>query len=257
MSVTYDELSNEELLLKYSETHDNSIKQEIVLRYVYIVKNIAYKMKGVYLNFAQIDDIINEGVIAIMSSVDKFDPSKNVKFETFISKRMRGLIIDLARKNDWVPRNVRKTAKEIDEAVNVLFSRLGRFPTDEEISAYLGITIEKYREELGKSGLHNVLSLDMLLEDSEGGSKSGGFASESRDGMPEQHFQDMETEAMLRKALESLRENEQTVMSLYYRKELSMKEIAYVMQLSEPRISQIHANAVRKLKLYMEKNFNA
>ena len=93
----YKDKSNEELLQLYKETGSLEIKQEIVMRYIYLVKSIALQMRDIYLSFSQVDDIISEGVIAIMSAIDKFDVEKNVKFETFISNRIKGMIIDLAR----------------------------------------------------------------------------------------------------------------------------------------------------------------
>lgn len=251
-----DSKTSEELLAEYKKTKDQRIKQELVLRYIYIVKNIAIQMRGVYISFAQVDDIINEGVLALMSSIEKYDIEKNVKFETYISKRIRGLIIDIARRQDWVPRSVRKSAKDIDNATNILFSELGRFPTDKEIADYLHISLEKYQEDLGKTNLFNLLSLEMLLEDSGGNRKSNQLLNTNPDFMPEQHLESSEFELALKKGLETLRKNEQMVVSLYYRKELSMKEIASILGLSEPRISQIHANAIRKLKIYMENFIN-
>lgn len=249
----YDNKTSEELLLEYKRTKDHKIKQEIALRYVYIVRSIAIQMRGVYLGFSQIDDIINEGVIAIMSAIDKFDVEKNIKFETYISKRIRGLIIDIARKQDWVPRSIRKSAREIDDAQNVLYSRLGRFPTDEEIAQYLEISVEKYKEDLAKTNIYNLLSLDKVLEEDAGNRMRERIVSAGQDTLPEYQLQNKEMASMLKKGLESLRENEQMVVSLYYIKELSMREIAVVMKVSEPRISQIHANAIRKLRIYMQK----
>ena len=98
------EKTNEELLALYKAGKDRQVKQEIVLRYVYLVKNIAMKYRGVYASFTQLDDIVNEGIIALMAAVDKYDPDKNARFETFVSKRLKGLIIDIARKQDWIHR---------------------------------------------------------------------------------------------------------------------------------------------------------
>lgn len=252
-----EEKTSEELLVEYKKTKDQRIKQELVLRYVYIVKNIAIQMRGVYLSFTHVDDIINEGVIALMSSIDKYDLSKNVKFETYVSKRIRGMIIDIARRQDWVPRSVRKSAKDIDNATNVLYSQLGRYPTDKEVAAYLQISVEKYQEDLGKTNIFNVLSLDMIMDESTGNSqKTNQLLTTNSDTIPEQHLQNSEFQSALKKGLETLRKNEQMVISLYYRKELSMKEIAAVLNVSEPRISQIHANALRKLRIYMQKFVN-
>lgn len=243
--------TSEELLIEYQKTKDLSIKQQLVLRYIYIVKNIALQMRGVYLGFTQIEDIVNEGVLALMMAIDKFDPEKNVKFETYVSKRIRGLIIDIARRQDWVPRSVRKSAKEIDKATNTLFSELGRYPTDKEIADYLHISLERYYEEVGKTNIYNLISLEMLMEDAAGSKQSAQLLNTNPEFIPEQHLKNSEFELALKKGLETLRSNEQMVVSLYYRKELSMKEIAAILHLSEPRISQIHANAIRKLRIFL------
>lgn len=249
----YEGKTSEELLLEYKKTKDHKIKQELVMRYIYIVRNIAIQMRGVYLSFSQIDDIINEGVIAIMSAIDKFDVEKKIKFETYVSKRIRGLIIDIARKQDWIPRNVRKNARDIDDANNVLYGRLGRYPTDQEVADYLQVSLEKYKEDLVKTNVYNLLSLDKMLEEDGSNAKTERLLSTGPETLPETYLQNREVSVLLKNALMSLRENEQMVISLYYIKELSMKEIAAVLQVSEPRISQIHANAVRKLRVYMKK----
>ena len=159
----YKEKSNDELLKLYKETGSLEIKQEIVMRYVYLVKSIALQMRDIYLSFVQVDDIINEGVIAIMSAIDKFDIDKNVKFETYISKRIKGMIIDLARKQDWVPRSTRKNTRDIEDAVTTLYNKLGYYPSIQEVTDYLDISMEKYHETMRKAALFNILSLDMVL----------------------------------------------------------------------------------------------
>lgn len=254
--VQHIEKTNEELLAKYQETKDLSVKQELVMRYVYMVKSIALQMRDVYLNFAQIDDIINEGVIAIMNALDKYDPSKNVKFETYVSKRIRGMIIDLARKQDWVPRSVRKSAKDIDNATMSLYASLGRMPTSEETANYLNVSVDKYYDTLGKTNLFNILSLDMMLEETMENKKIFQHILNNPREQPENYVMEKEMHRMLRNAISSLKENEQMVISLYYIDELNMKDIAKVMEVSEPRISQIHANAIRKLKIYMKETID-
>lgn len=251
----FDNKTSEELLVEYKRTKDHRIKQELVLRYVYIVRNIAVQMRGIYLSFSQIDDMINEGVIAIMSAIEKFDVDKKIKFETYVSKRIRGLIIDIARKQDWVPRSVRKNAKDIDDANNALYARLGRFPTDQEVADYMHVSLEKYKEDLVKTNVYNLLSLDKMLDD-DNSRKTEQLLSAGADSSPEQYLQNREMAALLQEGLKNLRENEQTVISLYYVKELSMKDIASVLSVSEPRISQIHASAIRKLRLFMSKAMN-
>ena len=245
-----DAMSKEDLLLLYKSSGDEALRWPLALRYVGLVKSIALQVRGVYSSFAQVDDIINEGVLALVGAVDKFDPDKGIKFETFVSKRIRGAVIDLARRQDWVPRSVRRKARDIDQASSELFSELGRYPTDQEMAERLGISEGQYQEDLANSSMCNVLSLDALFEDREqnGGAElpDGGMDSRPEDSMLRQEL--LET---LTKAIASLRENEQTVISLYYHKNLSMKEIAQVMEVSEPRISQLHSRAIQKLKLYM------
>ena len=249
---SYSEMTNEELLRKYKETNDLSMKQELVMRYVYIVKSIALQMRDVYLSFAQVDDMINDGVLAIMNALDKFDFEKNVKFETYVSKRIRGMIIDLARRQDWIPRSVRKSAKEIDNATMELYNELGRYPTAEEIALYFHVSVDKYHEALGKTNLFNVLSLDMVLEETMENKKSVQLPSNNQQEQPEAHLLEQELHGKLVEALHSLKENEQLVVSLYYVDELNMKEIAKILEVSEPRISQIHANALRKMRLFLK-----
>lgn len=248
------DMSNEELLEAYKRTGELQLKQEITMRYIYIVKSIALQMKNIYSGFAQLDDIVNEGVIVLMTAIDKYDIDKNVKFSTFVSKRIRGMIIDLARKQDWVPRGVRKNAMEIDEASSVLYGRLGRPPTAEEMADYMGIPLERYEKMLQKSNLYYMISLDMVIEESMENRKAFQISSGDIKEQPEEYYMEKEVQKTLLDGIESLTENEQTVLSLHYAEELSAKDIAKVMHISAPRVSQIHANIIRKLRNYMQIN---
>ena len=245
-----DALTTEELFQAYKRTGSEELKWPLVMRYMGLVKTIALQVRGVYSSFAQVDDIVNEGLLTLAGAVDKFDPDKGIKFETYVSKRIRGAVIDLARRQDWVPRSVRRKARDIDQASSELFAELGRYPTDREMADRLGVTQDQYQEDLANSSMCNVLSLDALFEDREqnGGAEVPDNGADSR---PEDSMLRQELLEILTKAIESLRENEQTVISLYYHKNLSMKEIAQVMEVSEPRISQLHSRAIQKLKLYM------
>ncbi len=245
-----DAMSAEELFQAYKRTGDQDLKWPLVMRYTGLVKTIALQVRGVYSSFAQVDDIVNEGLLTLAGAVDKFDPEKGIKFETYVSKRIRGAVIDLARRQDWVPRSVRRKARDIDQASSELFSELGRYPTDQEMASRLGVSQDQYQEDLANSSMCNVLSLDAIFEDRE---ENGGaeLPDGSQDSRPEDSMLRQELLETLTKAITSLRENEQMVISLYYQKNLSMKEIAQVMEVSEPRISQLHSRAIQKLKLYM------
>lgn len=245
--------TSEELLLEYKQNHDHKVKQEIVLRYVTVVRRIAVKMKDVYSGFAQTEDIVNEGVIALMKAIDKYDIDKNVKFDTYINKRIKGLIIDMARKQDWVPRSIRKSAKEISEAVNILYATNGKMPTDNEIAGHLGITIEQYWEKVSKSNFFGILSLELITEDTGENRKSSKLPPSDAENSPENILISDEMGKMLQSCLDVLREREKQVIIMYYHQNMNMREIAENLSVSEPRISQIHSNAIKKLRLEMKK----
>ncbi len=251
-----DAMDTQTLLRLYKETGDQDLKWPLVLRYEGLIKSAALQIRGVYSSFAQIDDIINEGILTLLSAVDKYDIDKGVKFETYVSKRIRGMVIDLARKQDWMPRNVRQRAKEIDLAAAELSSTLGRYPTESEIAVYLGVSQERYQKDAANIALSNVLSLDVLMDARETDGYQMEVPSGDAAGQPELVLQEREMQQTLAAGIAELRQNEQIVLSLYYEKNLHLKEIAQVMELSEPRISQIHTRAIQKLRVYMEAYIN-
>ncbi len=243
--------NNEELLQEFLRTRDGVLKRELVLRHKNMVRMVAMQMRGVYASFAEIDDIINEGIIALMGALEKYDPSKNVKFESYASLRIRGTIVDLARKQDWVPRSIRKMAKKMDEAESTLYLSLGRSANEQELADYLGVSLEKYRKVLGETGMYNILSLDALVDGMNGEAVSCQVAA-TQEEAPGETLQKKELSKLLQDGIAELKEKEQLVLSLYYRKELNMKEIAKVIGISEPRVSQIHSNAIRKLRHFIK-----
>ena len=242
-----------ELIALYKETGDESLKWEIVLRYAGVVKKIAAQYYNLFGSFAQLDDIVQEGLLVLSGSVDKFDPSKGIKFETYISKRLRGLMIDLARKQDWVPRSVRQNAIRVNRASQELTARLGCQPTHKEIADYLGLSMEEYQNLRADVSSFHLLSLEGFLE-SRGTAGEGeeSCCAEETDNLPEEAYLEKELHSVLTKGISSLKEKEQTVLSLYYEKELNMKEIAEVLGISTPRVSQIHRSAIQHLRTFME-----
>lgn len=244
--------TSEELLREYQKNRSLEIKQELVMRYLDVIRGAAIRMRDVYLGFTQMDDVIHEGVLVLMNAIDKFDPDKNVKFETYISKRMRGMIIDLARKQDWVPRSARRNAKAVQQVTEQLTAQLGRGPEEKEIAGHMGISVERLREINAKTNFFSVLSLDMILDKDDENKPAVAIPSGEQDSQPEEAYLRQEFKELLTQGIRSLKEKEQMVISLYYVEELNMKQIAEVMQVSEPRISQIHSAAIRKLKDYMK-----
>lgn len=244
------------LLSLYKQTGQEELKWPLVMRYTNMIKSIALQICGIYSSFAQVDDIINEGVITLLGAVDRFEPDKGIKFETFVSKRIRGMIIDLARRQDWIPRSLRKRSRDIDQAITQLHSELGRMPNDLEVCRRLDIPLAKYREDMLNLDLSNVLSLETLIEAKEQGNASVSIPSKDLTAQPELHLQEKEFHKKLEDGIKTLRENEQLVLSLYYQEELNMREISHVMEISEPRVSQIHSKAIQKLRFYMQNYLN-
>ncbi len=243
----YEKMTTEELFQEYREHPSEELKWEIVMRHTGAIRNIALQIQGVYSGFAQLDDIINEGLIVLARAVDKYDPSIG-KFETYVAKRIRGMIIDLARQQDWVPRPVRRRAREIERANAELYSELGRFPTESEVAERLHISEEEYQESMANASVYSVVSLEEALEGFE------QVANQSRtdpESSPDQIVERKELMETLAKAISSLRENERIVLSLYYQKNMKMKDIASVLGVSHARASQIHTRALQKLKVLL------
>ena len=243
-------MPTDDLLALYKQTRDEELKWPLVLRYEGLIKSAALQIRGVYSSFAQVDDIVSEGIFTLLSALDKFDPDKGIKFETYVA-------IDLARKQDWLPRNIRQRAKEIDTAVSHLANELGRFPTDHEVAGHLGIPTDKYQKEAARVALSNTLSLDALMDARDMEGYRFEVSTEDPTVQPEAVLEDQELQATLASGIAALQKNEQIVLSLYYEKNLHMKEIAQVMGVSEPRISQIHSRAIQKLREHMGTYMNS
>lgn len=249
-------LDNEALLRLYKQTGDEQLKWMLALRFTDLVKRIAAQATGLYSSFAQLDDIVQEGLLVLLNAIDKFDPDKQVKFETYVSKRLRGMIVDLARRQDWLPRQVRQKAARLNRAVDELSVKLGHAPEAREVADYLGLTMEQYDELLSKTAVSSLVSFEAVLDTY--GSASEKFAVQNgQSNPPEDQFEDRELHSALTESIAALRENEQTVLSLYYEKELNMKEIAQVLGVSAARVSQIHSRALQRLRASMEQYMEA
>ena len=247
----YGGMTTEELFALYHESGDQQLKWEIAMRYTGLIKSIALQIRGVFCSFTQLDDIINEGLIVLAEAVDKYDPEKG-RFEVYVAKRIRGMIVDLARQQDWVPRTVRQRAQRIERATTELYNETGRMPSDAQVAERLGLSMEEYQEAQANSSLHNILSLQELFESSDLWPADPG-TQEGAESAPEHRLMNEELTETLAAAISTMKENEQLVLSLYYEQNLKMKDIAAVMDITPPRVSQIHARAVQKLKVLMEK----
>lgn len=244
------ELPVRELWLRFSRTGDIETRNELTRQYSYLVRCIAMKIVGHYQYFNYLDDIISEGLIALMDAVTKFDVMKNVKFETFASIKIRGAMIDYIRRQDCFPRRLKKIARELNEADEVLNQRYGRSPTEQEVADYMKIGLPEYEKMLAETCSMSMLSFEELVYE-KGVENLAVHDADSVCG-PEQAVAEKELSSMLQRDIELLEEKERIVISLYYKEQLKIKEISCVMGISESRVSQIHSSALRKLKRSLE-----
>ena len=247
----FSEMDIQGLLLEYQKNHNPDIKWELVLRMIGMVRTIAMQVWGTYNSFAQLDDIISEGILVLLNAVDKFDPSKEVKFETYVSKRLRGMVVDLARSQDWLPRQVRQKAIRLNRTTEELSIALGRSPTSQEMADYMGISLEEYGTLLSDTAVSGLISFEALL-DSCSRVSNGLKKKKKTEERPEELYEEQELHQVLKDGINALRDKEKLVLSLYYEKELSMKEIAQVLNVSAPRVSQIHSRAIQNLRQHMK-----
>lgn len=242
-----------ELISKYKETGDIAIRNELVVMYSKLVKYIAISTRNLYQKYADTEDIVNEGIISLISAIESFDISRNVKFETYASIKIRGAIIDFIRKQDFIPRRVRQFAKELETAYSALYTKLHREPTIAELSEIMGVPEDKLSKQMGEVAGATTLSFEELLYED-----NFELSDESITGEweAEREIFKAEMRNTLAEAIDTLNEKERQVISLYYYEKLKFTDIAKVLQVTESRVCQIHAKAILKLKYYVNSGIN-
>lgn len=233
-------------------TAKGQLDQDALIRqYSPLVRRLAHHMMAKLPPSIQVDDLIQVGLIGLSEALTRFEASQGVQFETFATQRIRGAMIDELRENDWMSRGSRKSQKEIEGALRRLEHRLGRSPTESEIAAELGMDLSEYQSLLNKvKGTQLV-----YLEDMAGG-------SEGEDGFLDRHMVDGDSDPMqmlrnqrlrqsLVDAIKGLPEREQYIMSMYYEKDMNLKEIAAVLGVTESRICQLHSQSIARLRAKM------
>jgi len=233
----------------YMKTRSQERRNDIVMAYSNLVKVIALKMRGIYKNYAQLDDVINQGIIALIDAVEKYDPDRGIKFETFASIKVKGAIIDFIRSQDWIPRRLRKASNDLDAIYNRIYSQLGRQPTREEIAAEMNLSLEQLDHMMEQTYSFNLLSYEEVVWQKM--STAGDLVDSDSEDSPEQRIMEDELRQQLAASIEELGERERTVVSLYYYENLKLKEIAQVLGISESRVCQIHSAAIMKMKRTM------
>ena len=243
-----------ELAEVWADFKDNAspkARERLILHYAPLVKYVAGRIGAGLPHSVEQADLVSNGMFGLMDALEKYDPGREVKFETYAIPRIRGAIIDELRAMDWVPRSVRFKAREVDKANAELEGRLGREPTDGEVAQQLGVSLEDLHEMVTQISLVSV----MALEETIGG---GGEDGESRSlldtladvagGDPTAALEGQEMRSMLSHAISGLSEREKVVVTLYYFEGLTLAEIGEILGVTESRVCQIHTKAVGSLR---------
>ena len=253
MTRTSAGLSQEEiaeLWTEYRKAQLVGIRDSLIQNYLYLVKYVAGKMAMSVPPSVEIDDLVSAGVVGLMDAIEKYDPGRDTKFETYAVSRIRGAIVDDLRSLDWVPRSVRRKARMLEEAYAYLENELGRAATDAEIANRLAISLGDLRtmvEEIVSAGL---LSLDDFV-----GSQDGEKTSRiidlvcAKDGVsPSTNIEREQMRDIVAEAVMNIPDKERTVVALYYYEDMTLKEIGRTLGVSESRVSQIHTKAMLRLR---------
>ena len=229
----------------YSKTKDSGIREELILKYTYLVKFVAGRLYASYGNNVEFDDLVSYGIFGLIDAIDKYDIARGVKFDTYAQLRIRGAIIDQLREIDWLPRSIRQKSKELEKAYCEMENKLGRPANDEEMAESFGVSIEDFQKKIQNITTYSIVSLDDLLEQKR---EVTSTEEDKQIETPESIVENTEVKEILVDAINTLPEKEKKVVSLYYYEELTYKEIGKLLNISESRVSQLHTKAIIRLK---------
>lgn len=235
----------ENLWMEYSKNRTDSVKKQLIEAYVPLIKIIASKIKVNAYQGLDFNDLMSYGIVGLIDAIDKFNPTMNVKFESYATIRIRGEIIDSIRRIDWAPRYVRKNQKNISSAVSLLEDDLGRTPTEEEVCYEIGVTLEEYTKMLDEINLLQVSSIDEQFKEVNNSPK--------KEPSTEEVVEKEEVLTALAESIENLPERDQQIVKLYYFEELSLKEIGKLLGISDSRTSQLHIRSISRLREMLDR----
>jgi RNA polymerase sigma factor FliA len=242
------------LWLDFSRSRDKGLRDRLILTYAPLVKYVAGRIGSGLPAHVDEGDLVSYGLLGLIGAIERFDPQRDIKFETYAIARIKGAIIDELRSLDWVPRSVRSRAREIERAIADLEAKLGRAPTDEEIASKVGISTSDLEDSLTEISRSSIAALDELWTvSSEGGDAVSLLDTiEDVEGPdPQIELTQTETKEALGEAIARLPEREKLVVTLYYYEELTLREIGEVLGVTESRVSQLHTKAILRLKAHL------
>ena len=238
---------------------DKALRDRLILTYAPLVKYVAGRLGSGLPAHVDEGDLVSYGLLGLIGAIERYDPERDVKFETYAIARIKGSIIDELRAMDWVPRSVRARARDIERAIAELERKLHRAPSDEEISEKLGISVDELEESLTDISRSSIAALDELWTVSSGGGDQVALIDTIEDTEapdPEQLLAQSEVKDRLADAIAALPEREKLVIALYYYENLTLREIGEVLGVTESRVSQLHTKAVLRLKSALQSDLS-
>ena len=242
--------TEEALWKRYRQRRDPKLRDDFIRQYAPLVKYVAGKMAVGMPGNVEFDDLVGYGVFGLFDAIDKFDPTKHVKFKTYAVTRIRGAIFDELRSIDWVPRSVRQKAREVEDTIRALEANLGRAASDAEIAHKMNLALDEFQRLMLKISGTSILSLSDVWYSGEDNDRiSVAESIESPQSLnPDTIVEKDEVKRVIVEAIKELPEKEQKVLVLYYYEDLTLKEIGEVLEVTESRISQLHTKAIIRLR---------
>jgi RNA polymerase sigma factor FliA len=240
-----------DLWRQYRRTRDQALRDRLILSYAPLVKYVAGRLGSGLPAHVDEGDLVSYGLLGLIAAIERYDPDRDVKFETYAIARIKGSILDELRALDWVPRSVRSRAREIERAMTELEAKLGRAPSDEEIAGKVGISTDELEESLTDISRSSIAALDELWTISGSGGDQIALIDTIEDTSgpePQSAFAQTEMREAVADAIARLPEREKLVITLYYYEDLTLREIGEVLGVTESRVSQLHTKAILRLK---------
>jgi RNA polymerase sigma factor for flagellar operon FliA len=222
-------------------------KNSLLTDHMPLVKRLAHQMKAKLPPSVEVDDLVQAGMIGLLDAINRYEENHGAQFETYAVLRIRGAMLDELRSSDWMPRSTRQNMRKVEQAMNSLQQQLGRPPSESEVAKSLKLSLADYQEMLGDSGGHQLVYFEDF-HDNDDGSDSFLDRYAVDDDDPLKALLDTDFRQAVIDAIDGLPPREKMLMGLYYEEELNLKEIGAVMGVSESRVSQLHTQAVARLR---------
>lgn len=232
----------------YGEHRDAALRERLVLHYAPLVKYVAGRVGTGLPAHVDAGDLVQSGIFGLVDAIDRFEPERGLKFETYAMQRIRGAILDDLRAQDWVPRSVRSRAREVERALERLEARLLRTASDAEVADELGLSVSDLRDLYAQLQLTSVVALDELVAVGRGGMSLAETLPDDSMPDPGAVMDGVENRRLLAQAVSQLIERDRLVVTLYYFENLTLAEIGEVLGVTESRVCQLHTRAVLRLR---------